>query len=205
MSLLPLLVLATVCWAMQKPPPPSIDAMESVLMEQYVMLVDRGSATMISPQLLEVMGDISRRHSAGCRTTQHYEMHTGLFRYLLRANSYLPVENNLEDPLAYLDKECEAAPTVVDTLGEHRLVMMRVIGQQFARLVETNDLESDASRRLIDMTFHLAQWHMTPECDQPSDLSQNITHILIVDYYSAENRRSAIVALYNLVNLAQSV
>jgi hypothetical protein len=87
-----------------RPPPPPLDHIETVLMEQYVLQMDNRQP--VTPELREAMRDISRRRSSGSRTTEHYEMETELFRYMLKANSYLYMGSNLLNPLSYLDREC---------------------------------------------------------------------------------------------------
>jgi hypothetical protein len=100
-----IIALTFLCYsqAIVKPPAPTIHNMETVLLEQYLLLKDHGRPI---PELLyDVVRDISRRRSSGCRTTAHYEMETELLRNILQANSYLYV-SNLQDPLSYLDREC---------------------------------------------------------------------------------------------------
>jgi hypothetical protein len=98
-----LLQLSTTIECAEKPPPPTIHNMESVLLAQYVLMKDTGRQP--PPELVEVVRDISRRYSTGCRTTGHYEMETELFRYILRSNSMMYV-NNLREPLSFLNVTC---------------------------------------------------------------------------------------------------
>lgn len=91
-----------------RPPPPPLDHIETVLMEQYVLQMDNHQP--VTPELRDAMRDISRRRSSGSRTTEHYEMETELFRYMLKANSYLYMGSNLLNPLSYLDRECSPLP-----------------------------------------------------------------------------------------------
>jgi hypothetical protein len=95
----------------QKPPPPTVDALETVLMEQYVLLCDRRAA--IPAELTEAMRDISRRHTTGSKAARRYEMETELFRHLLKTNALLLAIPDRTDHnlilLAYLNKSCAPA------------------------------------------------------------------------------------------------
>ena len=102
-----------------KPPPPFNDHIEKVLMEQYVLQMDHHQPP--SPELQEAMRDISRRHSRGSKTTEHYEMDTELFRYILKARSYLYMGSNLIDPLSYLFKSCPSQNNQTPTTKKEEL------------------------------------------------------------------------------------
>jgi len=101
--LLIIAVLSGTTSAAVKPPPPTISNMETILLERYVLLKDWNKQP--SPELVEVVRDISRRRSTGCKTTAHYEMETELFRHILKASSYL-YAMDLIDPLVYLNRNC---------------------------------------------------------------------------------------------------
>jgi hypothetical protein len=96
--------------------------------------------------------------------------------------------------------------------GRHRLFLMHVVNQQFARLYESDvDWDETHNRRLADMAFHLAQWHMTPECGvkRSKVMDQLVANwnVMFAAYHdrgrnaTAWHRLDAIHALYRTIQL----
>lgn len=85
----------------------------------------------------------------------------------------------------------------------HRMFLMHVIMQQFERVVEEGGGHGAVSHdintgRLIDLTVHLAQWHLTPPCPLQFPVTDARLVQLFTDYYQG-NRTEAIVGLSRIL------
>ena len=104
----------------------------------------------------------------------------------------------------------------------HRLFLMHVINQQFERIFESGaggyapvDWDETHNKRLVDMAFHLAQWHLTPECDNRPAQKRHTTRAAILANYNvmfaayssddSTHRLDAIQALYDTIQLGKAL
>jgi hypothetical protein len=84
----------------------------------------------------------------------------------------------------------------------HRIYMMHAINAQFRRIVEEGGLTSVHSERLLDMTFHLMQWWLTPACGGERDpLSEDCVRVLVKGFQT--NKTAAALALYRMMDIGQ--
>lgn len=89
----------------------------------------------------------------------------------------------------------------------HRIYMMHVINQQFVRVAGDGYSDSDEldvyTKRLFDIAFHLAQWHLTPPCGADLEELNNATRQIFRAYYSNDRlaKDEAIGALRAVLTL----
>ena len=105
----------------------------------------------------------------------------------------------------------------------HRQFMMHVVNQQFESVVEESGIAGQSAdelaiatlldnvhtQHLIDMAFHLAQWHMTPECinqetgepHMDDDIDENRNRMFIAYYNKTASPQLKVSAIRGLCGM----